>query len=148
MRFDSVPCCHNGRSYELGSCSGSLRVMTGSRDCRIAKQQKRPRKVEEALALCHHPYNLRAVGTGQNTETTQQAASSGPKSARHLIELCSTQFFLARMYAAWASPLFASAKEASVFSGLMPLATNRSYAWRGRYFRRRHQGAFAPRVWY
>lgn len=115
MRFDSVPCCHNGRSYELGSCSGSLRVMTGSRDCRIAKQQKRPRKVEEALALCHHPYNLRAVGTGQNTETTQQAASSGLKSARHLIELCSTQFFLARMYAAWASPLFASAKEASVF---------------------------------
>jgi len=115
MRFDSVPCCHNGISYELGSCFGSLRVVTASKACRIAMQPKRPRKVEEALALCNHPYNLRAVGTGQNTETTQQAAGSAPKSSRRLIQLCGAQFFLARMYAAWASPLFASAREATVF---------------------------------
>jgi len=89
--------------------------MTGSKDCRLAKQPKRPRKIDEALTLCHHPYNLRVAGTRQNTETTQQAAACGLKSARRLIELCSTQFLLARMYAACTSPLFASAQEATVF---------------------------------
>lgn len=115
MRFDSVACYHNGKSFELGSCSGSLRVMTGSGVCTIAKQPKRPRKVEKALALCHHPYNLRAVGSGLSTDTPQLAAPTGLLAARRLIELCRHQFFFARIYAAWAFPLFASAKEASLF---------------------------------
>jgi hypothetical protein len=89
--------------------------MTGSKDCRIAKHPKLPLKTEKVLALCHHPYNLRAFCAGQNTEITQQAAASGLKFSRLLIKLCGSQFYLARIYAAWASPLFASAREATVF---------------------------------
>lgn len=115
MRFDSVSCSYNGKTFELGKWSGSLRIVPNSGVSSITSNRGRPAKVEEALRLCHNPYRLGLSRAREASSTMDRVAQKGLKTAQRLVQLSRRNFTLARLYAGASCPLFTNAKEAIEF---------------------------------
>lgn len=117
-RITHFPIRDRNSIFQIGSFSGTLFSFQPA-DFRIRSPRGVPSKIQDIADRCANPYLL-APPSGESPVTpfspsSQKTKKLGVKFAGKLIRLSRVQFLCARFYASWRIPLFATAREATLF---------------------------------